>query len=31
MHELAGVAENLVQNSESAPLSEEIPPHKIEI
>ena len=35
MHELAGVVENLVQNSESAPLSEQTPPFpppkKIEI
>ena len=33
MHELAGVVENSVQNSESAPLSEQIPPPppKIEI
>ena len=26
MHELAGVVENLVKNSESAPLSEQTPP-----
>ena len=32
MRELAGVVENLVQNSESAPLSEQTPPPlKIEI